>query len=158
MVDTIDSDARLKKVIRELYKCGSDNRQQKNGGHDTLYQGILTSGHGVKTCGVDGMLPRYLQIYLDTKSLPMNDVDCKGKTASGCEREIAKIILDLYNANRTDVYISITSVGMTHLKRIIDGEELSSGDKRKFFNLFGKYGVIAMQEKTKNRPGKQKYK
>jgi hypothetical protein len=155
--DTIDSDVRLMRIVKDLYKCGSDNRQQKNGSSDKLYEGIRTSGHGIKTCGLDAMLPRYLNVFVDTKRFP-DEVDYKGKTMDDGHREIAKIIWEIYNSKRTDVYICMTEVGKQTLHRIISGENLSSADYRKSFNLFGKFGVIAQQEKSKNRPGKQKYK
>ena len=156
-VETIDSDTRLMRIVKELYKCGSDNRQQKNGSSDKLYEGIRTSGHGIKTCGLDGMLPRHLQVFLDTKRYP-DEVDYKGKNIDDGHREIAKIIYDLYKSNRNDVYIYMTEVGKQTLHRIMTGDNLSAADYRKSFNLFGKFGVIAQQEKSKNRPGKQKYK
>jgi hypothetical protein len=155
--DTIDSDVRLMHIVKELYKSGSDNRQQKNGSSDKLYEGIRTSGHGIKTCGLDAMLPRYLKVFVDTKRFP-NEVDYKGKTMDDGHREIAKIINDIYKSNRKDIYISMTEVGKQTLYRILSGDNLSSADYRKSFNLFGKFGVIAQQEKSKNRPGKQKYK
>jgi hypothetical protein len=153
----IDSNERLMNVVRNLYKCGSDNRQQKNGSHEKLYSGILSSGHKVRTCGLDGMLPRYLKYFLDTKTFP-NEVDYKNKTTFDGIREIAIIIDKLYKINSPDVYIFMDDIGKQVLRRIIDGEDLKLAEYRKSFNLFGKYGVITQQEKSKNRPGKQKYK
>jgi hypothetical protein len=156
-VTEIDSKERLKAVVKNLYQSGSDNRQQKNGAHEKLYSTILESGHSITTCGVDAILPRYLQQFLDTKKFP-DEVDYKGKTTFEGIREIAIIIDKLYKMKSNDVYISMTSVGASYLRQIISGEELRADEYRKHFNLWGKYGVITQQEKSKNRPGKQRTK
>lgn len=155
--DKIDSMERLKDVVKGLYTSGSNNRQQKNGAHEKLITTIWESKHSVKTCGVDGILPKYLQHFLDTKKFP-DSVECKGKTKSSGIKEIAQIILKLYEENSTRVYISITNVGKAYLQKILNDEELSESDYRHHFQLWGKYGVITQQEKSKNRPGKQKLK
>jgi len=153
--EAIDSKERLKTVVQKLYRCGSDNRQQKNGAHEKLYSTIAESTHSVNTCGIDALLPRHLQTFVDTKKFPD---DCRGMSKLDGLKEIAEIIYKLYKENNNDVYIKITSVGLTYLLRIIDKEELKEDEYRKHFNIWGKYGVITYQEKSKNRPGKQKSK
>lgn len=155
--DKIDSLDRLKDVVKTIYKSGSDNRQQKNGAHEKLITTIWESTHSVKTCGVDGILPKHLQHFLDTKKFP-DSAEYKSKTKSSGIKEIAEIILKLHKENSNRVYISITNVGKAYLEKILNDEELSEGDYRHHFNLWGKYGVITQQEKNKNRPGKQKLK
>jgi hypothetical protein len=155
--DTIDSLDRLKEVVKNIYRCGSDNRQQKNGGHEKLYQSIAESKHGVRTCGVDGKLPKHLQIFLDTKKIDRSSVDCKDLNESKAIRQIATIIKKLYDDKDTSVFISISNTGMAYLQKILAGEELSAKEYKQYFNLWGKYGAITQQEKNKNRPGKQKY-
>lgn len=145
-IETIDSEARLVKVVNKLYVNGSDNRSQKNGNPDALVKYILKQPH-IATCGLYAHMKEFHNIINDKEARKRGTIDEK------TNKTIAKFILDCYRSNKSDYYIHITEQGRNALEEIIEHGTPQNKQSRSIFQL---HRIFSIQERQKVTPGKAK--